>query len=220
MRSSALLAATALLLLAGVVPLHAQGTATRADMPDDVRSSGALANVPMLMPGDAVRITVWRKPELSGEFLVSADSTVAEPFYMSVKVAGVPLGTAVERLRSHVARYESQPQVLVQPLFRVTVGGAVLRPNLYNLTPSTTISEAVILAGGPTAQGDLDRVWLHRDGTRMAMRLSNPSGGQAQLTVRSGDYIEVRPRQTIFRDYVLPTLSAAGAIASIVRFLR
>jgi protein involved in polysaccharide export with SLBB domain len=34
-----------------------------------------------LSPGDAVRITVWRKEELCGEFAVAAERTIASPVW-------------------------------------------------------------------------------------------------------------------------------------------
>src|SRR5215218_6153155 len=34
-----------------------------------------------LSPGDSVRITVWRKPEFSGDFIVAPDGTISHPLY-------------------------------------------------------------------------------------------------------------------------------------------
>jgi len=45
---------------------------------------------PALRPGDVLRINVWRHPELSGDFVVAPDSTLVDPVYQVVKVAGHP----------------------------------------------------------------------------------------------------------------------------------
>jgi protein involved in polysaccharide export with SLBB domain len=174
---------------------------------------------PVLRPGDVVRIMVWRKPELSGEFLVTAAGTVGEPLYMSVVVAGVPFTEAAARVRAHVERYESEPKVLVEPLFRVGVGGEVQRPDMYTFGGSVTVGQAVLLAGGPTPRGDPDRVWLHRGGARMRVALYRSDDPIAGSPIRSGDYVTVESERHLVRDYVLPTLLAAGATASIARII-
>src|SRR5881296_1306010 len=63
-------------------------------------------NDPILRPGDVLRINVWRHPELSGDFEVAPDSTLVDPVYQVVKVAGAPLAVVRERLRAVLSTYE------------------------------------------------------------------------------------------------------------------
>lgn len=173
---------------------------------------------PVLQPGDVVRITVWRKPELSGEFTIRGNGSIANPFYGSVQAAGVPVSTAEQRVRAHVDRFEANAWVLVEPLLRVSVRGEVRDPNLYTLTPETTVLQAVMLAGGPTGRGDLRGIRLLRDGTTIPVDLSRPDAGAAQYPVRSGDQIVVGRRRNLFRDYVAPAASVTGAVLAILNF--
>ena len=64
---------SAWLFLAG---LAAGGCAGRLD-PAPLQP--AVQGDSLLRPGDALRITVWRQPEFSGDFVVNPDSTVAHP---------------------------------------------------------------------------------------------------------------------------------------------
>src|SRR2546430_15375366 len=82
--------AVAALLLAPVTSAAAQ--AARSD--------------PVLRSGDMLRLSVWRHPELSGDFLVAPDSTVVHPLYQRVQVVGVPLPVVKERLRALLVTYE------------------------------------------------------------------------------------------------------------------
>src|SRR5215218_9301245 len=63
----------------------------------------------MLRPGDAVQITVFRKPELSGEFTISASGSIDHPLYQAVPVAGVPLSVARQRLNEFLKGWEAEP---------------------------------------------------------------------------------------------------------------
>src|SRR5215216_1360694 len=103
-----------------------------------------------LSPGDSVRITVWRKPEFSGDFIVAPDGTISHPLYRSVRISGVPVATAEANLRTFLARFEQDPQFVMEPLVRVAVSGEVGRPQVFALRPETLVSEAVAQAGGPT----------------------------------------------------------------------
>jgi polysaccharide biosynthesis/export protein len=210
-----------MLILLSVLAALTTPAAPAAAQNAPTRATADPADPDVLQPGDVVRITVWRKPELSGEFQVSADGTVGEPFFMSVAVAGIPFVEAAARVRAHVERYETDPQVLVEPLFRVGVGGEVQRPDVYTFGRSVTVGQVVLLAGGPTPRGDSGRIWLYRADDRLRVDMYNPDDLVARSRIRSGDYVVVESERYFVRDYVLPTLLAVGATASIARlFMR
>src|SRR5690606_29389866 len=106
--------------------------------------------------GDMVKVTVWRNAEMSGDFMVGVNGALRHPLYQEVPIAGVPLHEVEQRLAKFLTKYEQNPQIVVEPLFQVTVGGQVRTPNLYPLPRTTTISQAVALAGGATPDGRLD----------------------------------------------------------------
>src|SRR5437867_3905641 len=74
-----------------------------------------------LRPGDVLRINVWRHPELSGDFVVAPDSTLVDPVYQVVKVAGAPLAVVRERVRAVLSTYEACVPFVLEPVFPVTV---------------------------------------------------------------------------------------------------
>lgn len=169
----------------------------------------------VLSTGDAVRITVWRKPELSGEFQIGADGNIADPFYMEIRAAGLPFATVADQVRTHLLRYENEPRVLVEPLIRVSVGGEVRQPNIHTVGPATTVAQAVMLAGGATERARLSKVRLVRDGSVSNVNLSDPQNALARTPIRSGDQITVTRSTNIVRDYVAPISSILGAVVSV-----
>jgi polysaccharide export outer membrane protein len=173
-----------------------------------------------LLPGDSVRIAVWRKPEMSGDFIVAPDGTISHPLYRAVRVGGVPFSTAEANLRSFLARFEQDPQFVAEPLVRVSVSGEVRRPAVFGVRPETTIGEAVAQAGGPTEFAKRNRVTILRKDTTGRQRefyvnLVDPERGSATARVHSGDQIVVDRRRSFFRDIMMPTLSVIGSVASI-----
>ena len=178
-----------------------------------------LRSVGTLRPGDVMRVTVWRRPELSGEFVVATNGALAHPLFRTLVVAGVPLDSVEERLRALLERYEVNPQFVVEPLLRIAIGGEVGRPNLYTLHPETSVSEAIALAGGPTERGRSDQVRLTRNGQPILLDLTRPDGGHALMRLVSGDQLVVERRRSMFREYIAPAITVTGATAAILNVI-
>jgi protein involved in polysaccharide export with SLBB domain len=173
-----------------------------------------------LAPGDSVRLVVWRKPEMSGDFIVGPDGTITHPLYRAVRVGGVPFSTAESNVRTFLARFEQDPQFVLEPLVRVAVSGEVGRPQVFAVRPETSIADAVAQAGGPNQFGRRDKVRvLRRDPSgqqrEIIVNILDPEGAAARIRVHSGDQIVVDRRKSFFRDIFLPSLGVLGSAASI-----
>lgn len=129
------------------------------------------------------------------------------------------MATVEERLRTFLTKYIATPQFVVQPLVKIIVAGEVRSPNVYSVPPETTIGQAVVLAGGPTEVGRLDRIRIVRDGGEIFIDLTDPRSTAATLQIRSGDQILVARRRNILRDYVGPALAGVAAVAGVVNII-
>lgn len=183
----------------------------------DADASGAQS---VLTPGDSVRIVVWRKPEFSGDYVVAPDGSITHPLFRAVRVAGVPYATAEANLRRFLARFEENPEFVMEPLVRVAVSGEVGRPALFAMRPETTVGEAVARAGGVREDGAPDRISLLRldpsgRQQKLVINLDDPDGGTGLIPVRSGDQIIVPQRRSFVKDILLPGLGVIGSIASL-----
>ncbi len=178
------------------------------------------ASESFLSPGDSVRIVVWRKPEFSGDFVIAPNGTITHPLYRSVAVGGIPFATAEANLRRFLARFEENPEFVMEPLIRVAISGLVERPQVFALRPETTVAEAVARAGGATELGARNRVRVLRvqpsgQQEQLVINLTDPEAGYGRIPVRSGDQIIVDRRKSFTRDVLVPTLGVIGSIASL-----
>jgi protein involved in polysaccharide export with SLBB domain len=174
----------------------------------------------VLRPGDQLRITVWRKPEYSGDFLVGGNGALRHPLFQNVSITGVPLASVRTRLEGVLKQYEENPAFVLEPLLRVAVTGEVRTPNLYAFTPEVTVAQAIALAGGVTERGRLSQVQLLRGGGRTRVDLTRPESRGALMTVRSGDQITVTRSRNILTEIILPTSSLVAAVGTIIQLYR
>jgi polysaccharide export outer membrane protein len=189
-------------------------------VPASAQESRASSEQSVLSPGDSVRIVVWRKPEFSGDFVVAPNGTITHPLFRSVQVAGMPYATAEANVRRFLARFEENPEFVMEPLIRVAISGEVDRPQVFALRPETTIAEAVARAGGATELGARNRVRVVRlnptgQQEQLIVNLTDPTAGYGRIPVRSGDQIIIDRRKSFMRDILLPTLTVIGSVASL-----
>lgn len=168
-----------------------------------------------LAPGDVIRIGVWRRPELSGDFQIALDGTIVHPLYRHITAAGVAMPQLESRIRTFLLQFEANPEFVISPLFRVFVAGEVKQPTALTVPPGTTIAQAIALAGGPTEDARLDRVRLFRDLQATMLDLTSGDSTVASLELRSNDQIMVTRQHSVFRDVLVPTITVLGGLSAI-----
>lgn len=175
----------------------------------------------VLRPGDALRITVWRMPELSAEKVaIVDDGSLDHPFYRTVQVAGMGLADIKSKLAERLRQVQANPEFVVQPLVRITVFGEVRQPNVFLHPPQTSIADAVALAGGVSDRGNEKHVRLIRGGSVVDLNLRDLLGPATRMRIRSGDEIIVGRRGSSFREIFLPVVAVIAAAASVANLIR
>ena len=122
-----------------------------------------------LGPGDKVRITVFGEDQLSGEFLVANNGSVAMPLIGEVTAGGLTptaFQTQVqERLTASGmvrAPRVSTDVVAYRPFY---ILGEVNNPGQYPYAVGLTVTKAVATAGGFTYRANDRTVFITREGT-------------------------------------------------------
>jgi polysaccharide export outer membrane protein len=146
-----------------------------------------------LGPGDALKVTVFRHEDLSGEFTLDGEGYFAMPLVGEI-LGG---GRTARQVESEVevalkdGGYLVDPQVSIEVLnYRpFYIIGEVRNPGSFEYVNGMTVINAVALAGGFTYRADEDDIIISRGG-------SNGPKVQAQLytEVLPGDIVEVTER--------------------------
>lgn len=182
---------------------------------DGSGSSGAAhSGAVTLQPGDSIRLTVWREPDMSGGFLVDENGVATLPLLGEIQVTDIPLDVLRERLLHDYRELLRNPSIEITPLRKVLVLGEVNLPGPHAVNPTESLLGVVALAGGPTNEGNPRSIQIVRDG-RVINDRASPSVTLNELQVRSGDQIVVRPRSWLSRNRSF-VVSLLLAIPSVV----
>ena len=222
-------------LLIMIVAL-ASGAAALAAQEQGAIFTGSTASY-VVNPGDVLRIEVFGRETLTGQFQVDELGNVNYPMLGAISTRGITVAELRDILRSGLENLFASPFVTITPLFRLAVLGEVRNPGLYTIDPTLTVLDVVALAGGPTSVGDLNRTRLIRAkmetttdslqadslvaGSLAADTLEQTLRGRTlqEMGVRSGDRIVVPRKRFTLADIALYA-SIAQLGVSIIILLR
>jgi hypothetical protein len=167
--------------------------------------------------GDRVVVRIEEQMTLSDTFTVHSGKILELPSFGAVGLDGALWSEAAERVRHQVATYVKSPRVRVTPLVRIGIMGAVSRPGYYQVPTDIPVADALMHAGGPTANGDASQATVRRGDEEVwpstAMRDAMARGLTIeQMALRSGDEVQI-PEQRRLGTQTL--LQIAGILVGV-----
>jgi len=146
-----------------------------------------------LGPGDKVRVTVFGDDQLSGEFQVDANGTIAMPLIGDVEAGGHTTNELAANVVQKLQKdYLKNPKVSVEvvdyrPFY---ILGEVRNPGSYPYVNGMRVMNAIALAGGFTYRAREGHMKINRD---IDGKMQELDADQATV-VLPGDVIEVPER--------------------------
>ena len=171
----------------------------------------------LVQPGDMIRLKIWREPDMSGDVTVDEQGVATLPRIGALRVSGVRADSLKRLLVHSYAKYLRDPSVDITVLRRVTILGAVRTPNVYQVEPTMTVSDALALAGGATPDGKQDQVELRRRGGGKPVLLYRGSR-LGDTPIRSGDELYIPQRSWLSRNPGL-VIGSISTVLSILYFV-
>ncbi|HJR65930.1 MAG TPA: SLBB domain-containing protein [Gemmatimonadaceae bacterium] len=168
--------------------------------------------------GDRIVLRIAGDSTLPDTLPVRAGLVLPLGQYGDVSLRGVLRQDLMQHLTTALGRYIREPQVQALTLVRVAVIGAVARPGYYHVAGDALMTDLVMLAGGPSSEGDLARISVRRNAGELigdeAVRTAVASGRTVtDLGLRAGDEIVVGERKRRSVSSMLSVLSAISAVA-------
>lgn len=173
-----------------------------------------------LRPGDKVALTVEGFEALTDTFTVTAAKSLVLPQIGSASLAGVLRSELQQHLFEQISRFIRNPIVHAQALIRMEIIGAVGQPGYFAIPSEILVSDALMAAGGPSPQANLDKIRIERSSDVIwngeSLRQAMFEGRTLdQLSVRAGDRIVVPEKRSKF-DVIRTVLGVAGGLASVL----
>jgi polysaccharide export outer membrane protein len=208
-RARTLTVVAAAVALFGGRPLAAQS----------LQSSAVRLPAARLAAGDDVVVVVFQEKELSARVYVDGRNQIALPRLGVFDVGAMTSEMLRDTVRARYATFLREPSVDVRALRRVTVNGAVLKPDVYYVDPSMTLRDVIARSGGVTSEGSPRNVSIVRGA--QATPYPNWSETEQGLTeLRSGDQIVVGRRSWVAVN-AGALIGVAGVLTSLaIAFLR
>lgn len=150
--------------------------------------------------GDRVALTVEGQKMFTDTFTVAPGRRLILPEIGDIPLSGVLRSELETYLTQQIAHYVVNPVVHARSLVRMSILGSVGRPGFYVVPAEALVSDALMMAGGPTPGSDLDELRIERadkeiwGGDRLAEAMRD---GRTldQLSLRAGDEIFLPPHK-------------------------
>lgn len=145
---------------------------------------------------DALQLTVQNMVEFTGTFYLDRNLDLVLPTIDPISLRGVLYSEAEKAITDGLSVYLRNPQVQVVITKRIAIVGGVQSPGFYDVPPEMTVSQTIMLAGGPAGAAKLNQAEFRRFGDAY----TDPYGNIAftnitlvELGVKSGDELYLPP---------------------------
>jgi protein involved in polysaccharide export with SLBB domain len=143
-----------------------------------------------LGPADQVQVTVFRQPDMSGQFAIDGEGFLALPLIGEFKAGGLTTRELEDQIEARLKKdqFLVSPQVSIQQLTYRSfyVLGEVSNPGSYEFRDGMTLTNGIALAGGYTYRADQSGPMIEREGCAFPARVDT--------IVQPGDIINVPER--------------------------
>ncbi|MBQ3402316.1 MAG: SLBB domain-containing protein [Synergistaceae bacterium] len=152
--------------------------------------------------GDQMTLTIWGIPEEGNfNFTINRDGMATIPHIGTVRLAGYTFSEAERILHARLGQYYTGFQMNLSmgrlSSLLVYVTGNARRPGAYTVSSFSTLVNALISSGGPSANGTLRKIELKRAGRTVAvfdMYAMLLHGDKTQdVRLQDGDVIYIPP---------------------------
>jgi polysaccharide export outer membrane protein len=139
----------------------------------------------VLGPEDMIAVSVWKEPDISRVIPVRSDGKISLPLAGELQASGETPRQLEQEIATKLQSFISEPEVTVivqeAKSQRFNILGQVARPGSYLLTNSSTVLDAIAMAGGFRDFAKRKSIYVLRE---------NPDGRPARLPFNYKEVIQ------------------------------
>lgn len=170
-------------------------------------------------PGDRIVLEVSGNLPVNDTLTVREGQHITVPSLPDISLRGVLRPELTDYLTTQLSRYVRDPIVRATALTRVSVTGAVARPGFYAVPADILLGDAVMQAGGPLPNADMQRTVVRRGTAEVlssaaVQRALRDGSTLSQVGLMAGD--EIKVGEKTHRNWTNMILVTTGLITSIV----
>ena len=192
------------------------GTAEPAEAQEDggVSAVATRAATARVRPGDRIILRFLRDRELSDSLVVNERGESSFPKIGMLRVSDMTISELQDTLYARYSEFLRLPELQIAVLRRIVVIGEVRAPNVLMVDGTFTVRDVIARAGGITDSGDRRKVWIIRNGERIAAK-DWDRAASTTLDLHSGDQILVGRKNWLVMN-ALGVVSTGVLVASFV----
>lgn len=171
--------------------------------------------------GDRIVVVLETTPAATDTMQVRAGKVLQFPQMSEVSLDGVLRSELTEKLRQHLSKYLTNPNVRATPLLPLAVLGSVHNPGFIYAPADYLLRDLLMRAGGPTPDADVSETVVRRAGKTIwqvkDVRAAFSDGlSLDRLHLHAGDEVYVPQQSNRFQlSTILSIVTAGAAIAAI-----
>lgn len=183
---------------------HPSGTATKA-VPRAAAAENSAANAHddsfTIGNDDVLAINVWKESEVSRSVPVRSDGKISLPLVGEVQATGQTPAKLEQEIAARLKNFISEPEVtvIVQQINsqKFNVLGMVNKPGSFVLTGSTTVLDALALAGGFRDFAKQKNIYVLRQGTEGNQTRLSFNYKEVVKGINPSQNVKLQPRDTV-----------------------
>ncbi|MGD9898859.1 MAG: polysaccharide biosynthesis/export family protein [Calditrichaceae bacterium] len=170
-------------------------------------------------PGDGVRVTFFNISDgISGDYFVQQDGHMQLPYIGLISARDRDFPSIRNEI---ITKYDSlyrNPELTIQPLYKINVLGEVRNPGLYYVTGVEKLTDLIAMAGGETSDTNLNGLYIIRENQEIkvnAKSIIEKGDRVSDIGLRSGDRVFVPRKWWVGARNAAVIISAAAVLVTL-----
>lgn len=173
-----------------------------------------------MAPGDGVRLTFYNiSQEISGDYFIHEDGTIQFPYIGIIKTKTKSYETIRLNIESKYDSLYRGVELIIQPLYRITLLGEVRNPGVYYVTGVEKLLDVIAVAGGETEDSDMSNIIVNRKNEEKSIDARDiilNDSNEEDFYLKSGDRIYISRKWWVTGRNTSFLFSAAAVIVAVV----